>query len=77
MFPPRTPFSRSRLAPRAAEIAACGEEKEAGNLPVSRSPSPASEAKTHVFASLAKFCQYFDGVGPRWPWYFEPMPPVP
>ena len=77
MFPPRTPFFRNRLAPRAAEIAACGEEKEAGNLPVSRSPSPASEPKTHVFASLAKFCQYFDGVGPRWPWYFEPMSPVP
>jgi len=27
--------------------------------------------------SFWKFCQYFEGVGPRWPWYFEPMSPVP
>ncbi len=77
MFPPRAPFFSARLAARAAEIAANGEEKVTGNLPVSRSPSPASEPKTHVFASLTKFCQYFDGVGPRWPWYFEPIAPVP
>ena len=77
MFPPRAPFFSARLAARAAEIAANGEEKITGNLPVSRSPSPASEPKTHVFASLTKFCQYFDGVGPRWPWYFEPISPVP
>src|SRR5205085_7952447 len=24
-----------------------------------------------------KFCQYFDGVGPRWPWYFEPSSRLP
>jgi len=35
MFPPRTPFFRDRLAPRAAEIAAWAEEKERGNLTVS------------------------------------------
>jgi len=27
--------------------------------------------------SFWKFCQYLDGVGPRWPWYLEPMSPVP
>ena len=27
--------------------------------------------------SFWKFCQYLEGVGPRWPWYFEPMSPVP
>jgi len=27
--------------------------------------------------SFWKFCQYLDGVGPRCPWYFEPIPPVP
>jgi hypothetical protein len=35
MFPSRAPFFRDRLDTRAAEIAACGEEKEGGNLPVS------------------------------------------
>jgi hypothetical protein len=35
MFPSRAPFFRDRLGPRAAEIAACAEEKERGNLPVS------------------------------------------
>jgi len=29
MFPPRAPFFKCRLAARAAEIAATGEEKEA------------------------------------------------
>jgi hypothetical protein len=77
MFPRRAPFFRARLTARAAEIAANGEEKVAGNLPASRSPSAASEPKTQVFASLAKFCQYLEGVGPRWPWYLEPIPPVP
>ncbi len=24
-----------------------------------------------------KFCQYLEGVGPRWPWYLEPISPVP
>ena len=42
MFPPRAPFFRSRLSPRAAQIAAWAEEKEWGNLPVSpEAPSPA------------------------------------
>ena len=27
--------------------------------------------------SFWKFCQYLDGVGPRCPWYFEPIAPVP
>ena len=35
MFPSRAPFFRGRLSPRAAEIAACAEEKERGNLTVS------------------------------------------
>ena len=35
MFPPRAPFFRDRLSPRAAEIAAGAEEKEGGNLSVS------------------------------------------
>jgi hypothetical protein len=40
MFPSCAPFFKDRFAPRAAEIAARAEEKVAGNLPVSRSPSP-------------------------------------
>jgi hypothetical protein len=41
MFPSRAPFLRGRLSTRAAEIAACAEEKERGNLPVSPfAPSP-------------------------------------
>ncbi len=44
MFPPRAPFFRSRLSPRAAEIAAWAEENKWGNLPVSPgAPSPALE----------------------------------
>ena len=35
MFPSRTPFFKSRLGPRAAEIAAWAEDKEGGNLTVS------------------------------------------
>jgi hypothetical protein len=35
MFPLRDPFFRSRLRPRAAEIAARAEENERGNLTVS------------------------------------------
>jgi hypothetical protein len=30
----------------------------------------------HPAGSFWKFCQYFDGVGPRWPWYFDPSWPV-
>jgi hypothetical protein len=42
MFPSRAPFFSERPGPRAAEIAACAEEKERGNLPVSPdAPSPA------------------------------------
>ena len=42
MFPSRAPFFRDRLDTRAAEIGACAEEKEKGNLPVSLfAPSPA------------------------------------
>ena len=33
MFPSRAPFFRDRLSPRAAEIAACAEENNKGNLP--------------------------------------------
>jgi hypothetical protein len=41
MFPPRAPFFRDRLSPRAAEIAAWAEEMKRGNLPVSPyAPSP-------------------------------------
>ncbi len=35
MFPSRAPFFRDRLSTRAAEIAACAEEKEGGNRTVS------------------------------------------
>jgi len=42
MFPPRAPFFKARLSMRAAGDAACAEEKERGDLPVSPSaPSPA------------------------------------
>jgi len=40
------PFFRSRLNPRAAELAAWAEEKEGGNLPVSpQAPSTAHGPK--------------------------------
>ena len=40
MFPLRDPFFRSRLSPRAAEIAVWAEERERGNLTVSpKAPS--------------------------------------
>ena len=43
MFPPRAPFFRDRLGPRAAEIAAWAEEEEGGNLTVfPRCPFPRS-----------------------------------
>jgi hypothetical protein len=37
----------------------------------------ASRDQDQPVGSFWKFCQYFEGVGPRWPWYFEPMSPVP
>ena len=43
MFPSRALFFRSRLSARAAEIAACAEEREWGNLPV----SPDAPSSTH------------------------------
>jgi hypothetical protein len=43
MFPSRAPFFRDRLSSRAAEIAACAEEKYGGNLPV----PPESPLLTH------------------------------
>jgi hypothetical protein len=46
MFPLRDPFLRSRLSARAAEIAACAEEGEGGNLTVSPgAPSLAHRAE--------------------------------
>jgi hypothetical protein len=46
MFPPRAPFFRDRLSPRAAAIAAWAEEKERGNLTVSpKAPSLDHEPK--------------------------------
>jgi hypothetical protein len=42
MFPPWAPFFMARLAPRAARVAAWGEDEERGNLPVPpNAPSPA------------------------------------
>jgi hypothetical protein len=35
MFPPRAPFFWVRLGPRGPQVAACTEEQEGGNLPVS------------------------------------------
>jgi len=35
MFPSRAPFFKDRLSPRAAEIAACAEDGDWGNLKVS------------------------------------------
>ena len=32
---------------------------------------------TRIIASSGKFCQYRLGVGPRWPWYFDPSAPEP
>jgi hypothetical protein len=44
VFPPRAPFFKVRHGPRGAQVAACAEEKERGNLPVSPgAPSPALE----------------------------------
>jgi hypothetical protein len=41
MFPPRAPFFSQGLSPRGAQVAACAEEKERGNLPVPpEAPSP-------------------------------------
>ena len=49
MFPPRAPFFRTRLSPRAAEIAAWAQEKEWGNLPVSPyAPSTAPRPKVRL-----------------------------
>jgi hypothetical protein len=31
----------------------------------------------HRAESFWKFCQYREGVGPRCPWYFDPISPVP
>ena len=46
MFPPRAPFFKGRLDPRAAEIAAWAEEEEWGNLTVSpEAPSLAHGAE--------------------------------
>src|SRR5439155_15775444 len=43
---------------------------------------PTDEARSagdedHFAVSRSKFCQYRLGVGPCWPWYFEPSPPEP
>jgi hypothetical protein len=43
MFPTRAPFFRDRPGSRAAEIAACTEEEERGNLTV----SPYAPSLTH------------------------------
>ena len=46
MFPPRAPFFKDRLDPRAAEIAAWAEEQKRGNLTVSpNAPSLAHRAE--------------------------------
>jgi hypothetical protein len=39
-FPPRSPFFRARLTPRGAQVAARGEERSRGNLPVPPTPLP-------------------------------------
>jgi hypothetical protein len=41
-----SPFSRARLSPRAAEIAAWAEENKRGNLPVS--PSAPSQHRSET-----------------------------
>jgi hypothetical protein len=48
MFPSCAPFFMDRHTMRAAEIAAHGVEKGAGNLPVSRSPSPERTVLAHA-----------------------------
>ena len=44
MFPPRAPFLRNRLNPRAAEIAAWAEENKRGN----RTVSPDAPSLAHL-----------------------------
>ena len=44
---------------------------------VSAHEAAAPGDQDHPAGSFWKFCQYFDGVGPRWPWYFDPIWPVP
>jgi len=36
-------------------------------------PRPPGDENLHFW----KFCQYLLGVGPRWPWYFEPSDELP
>src|SRR3954453_6934367 len=54
MFPPRAPFFRDRLSPRAAEIAAWAEERDRGNLPVSPEPLPPEHVTFHATCSGAR-----------------------
>jgi len=53
MFPSCAPFFRDRFIDRAAEIAAHDEDQEAGNLPVSRGPSPERVAFAHANTPLS------------------------
>jgi hypothetical protein len=47
MFPPRAPFFLERLSLRGAQVAACAEESQRGNLPVPPdAPSPAHEPQS-------------------------------
>jgi hypothetical protein len=58
MFPPRAPVFRVRLGPGGPQVAACAEESERGNLPVSPdggnlaispvAPSPAHRPKIRL-----------------------------
>ena len=52
-----------------------GRTQRMDDVPAHEARPPGDE--DHPVGSRWKFCQYLEGVGPRWPWYFEPSSPLP
>ena len=72
-----------RLGEGEIDAADCSTDRKTGPLfaDSGREIPKAAASRLHrndVNPRLAaKFCQYRLGVGPRWPWYFEPIPSDP
>ena len=73
------PARELRAAPRVAHEGADVAPLRAERVDDLRADEPrsAGDEDLHRPGSVVKFCQYRLGVGPRWPWYFDPSASLP
>ena len=73
--PAREPLRPLRVAHERPHVASLRAQLVDDRVP--DEARAAGDEDLHASPGCAKFFQYRLGVGPRWPWYFEPSSPAP